>query len=74
MKLGIFLLVFGLILAAIGAVAWQVNVANLVHPYSKEQVQTVQMWDEWAGMLGIGLLVLGGGLALGGIVRMIVKR
>jgi hypothetical protein len=76
MKLGIFLLIFGLLLAAVGVFAWQ---------YAESS-----MWEAIIGHLfgyheqyehavlgkaaGLALTVFGGGLALGGIVRMIVKR
>lgn len=67
MKLGLFLLVFGLLLAAIGLGLWQYGSAGQV------------AWDivHSAGgtaAIGLGIAVFGGGLAIGGIVRMIVKR
>jgi hypothetical protein len=76
MKLGIFLLVFGLLLAAAGVFAWQYAESSMWEAilgeffgYHAEYSQALLVR---AG--GIGLTVLGGGLALGGIVRMIVKR
>lgn len=75
MKLGIFLLIFGLVLAAAGVAAWQYGLdlqsTFLGIPRHGQQAYEQGTMVE-AG--GLGLTVLGGGLAIGGIVRMIVKR
>lgn len=73
-KPGVSMLVWGVILAAIGAVAWQVNLVNLFHPGSTEAMEMIVNSREWVKLVGIALLVIGCGLALGGVVRMIVKR
>ena len=71
MKLGIFLLVFGLILAGFGIAAWMYVDPNIAFWFGgRFSVDEAQMID--AG--GIGIAVIGGGLAVGGIVRMIVRR
>lgn len=62
MKLGIFLLVFGVVLAAAGVAFWQYM---LLHLGSASPIEIA---------VGIGVTVLGGGLVLGGIVRMVLKR
>jgi hypothetical protein len=73
MKLGIFLLVFGLVLAGVGAAIWQFGEGQtstfgiLGSNLSYQENDMIR-----AG--GLGVLVIGGGLAIGGIVRMIVKR
>jgi len=76
MKLGIFLLVFGLLIAAVGVFAWQYAQPSMWGATLGELFGFHEDYEEVvlirAG--GIGLTVFGGGLALGGIVRMIVKR
>jgi hypothetical protein len=67
MKLGLSLLVFGLLVAAIGLGLWQYGSAGQV------------AWDivrsaEGTAAIGLGISVFGGGLAIGGIIRMIIKR
>ncbi|MCD6599543.1 MAG: hypothetical protein J7L19_03115 [Dehalococcoidia bacterium] len=76
MKLGIFLLVFGLFLAALGVFAWQFAQSSMWETvlgeffgYHEEYEQALMLR---AG--GLALTVFGGGIALGGLVRMIVKR
>jgi len=66
MKLGIFLLIFGLLIAAGGAYAWQYYNPTFLgyRPLEAQQFYSA----------GIGGIILGGGLAIGGIIRMIVKR
>lgn len=66
MKLGIFLLIFGLLIAGGGAYAWQYYGPTFLGYRTQEAQQFFS-----AGMAG---MILGGGLAIGGIVRMIVKR
>ncbi len=71
MKLGIFLLVFGLIIAGAGAAAWMyADPDTSLWIGGILNVEEARMVD--AG--GIGAVVIGGGLAIGGIVRMIVKK
>jgi len=72
MKLGIFLLVFGLLIAAVGVSAWQYVEPAMLEAIIGEYSDADLLVLIRAG--GIGLTVFGGGLALGGIVRMIVKR
>lgn len=71
MKLGISMLVFGLLLAGVGVTAWMYADPELsfwgVSQLNIDEAQMVKA-------AGIGVAVLGGGLAIGGIVRMIVKR
>lgn len=69
MKLGIFLLVLGLILAGAGAAVGMYIDPNISFWYGGS-VQEARMMDA----ASLGVMVLGGGLALGGIIRMIVKR
>lgn len=71
MKLGIFLLVFGLVLAGAGAVAW-----TFMDPATASWYAYHGDWytPQAVNSVGVGMMVFGGGLALGGIVRMIVKR
>lgn len=66
MKLGIFLLIIGLLIAGAGAFTWQYYNPNFLGYRTQEAQQFFS--------LGIGSLILGSGLAIGGIVRMIVKR
>lgn len=71
MKLGIFMLVFGLILAGVGVAVFTYADPNasfwLGGHLSVEEARI-------ADAVGIGVAIIGGGLAVGGIVRMIVKR
>jgi hypothetical protein len=75
MKLGIFLLVFGLVLAAAVVVALvfgqDLQSTFLGFPRYGQEAYTQCVEAE---AVGLGLTVLGSGLAIGGIVRMIVKR
>jgi len=66
MKLGVFLLILGLLIAAGGTYAWQYYNPNFLG-YRTEEAQRFFS-------IGIGGMVLGGGLAVGGIIRMIVTR
>lgn len=66
MKLGIFMLVLGLIIAAAGAFLWQ--------SYNPTFLGYRDGDDQMYYAAGIAGMVLGGGLALGGIIRMILKR
>jgi hypothetical protein len=59
-------LILGLIIAAAGAFAWQ-NYDPTFLGYRTEERQLYYS-------IGIGAMVLGGGIAIGGIIRMIVKR
>lgn len=65
MKLGIFLLILGLLIAGAGAYFWQNNSPAFLGYRTHDAQQFFSM--------GIGGMVLGGGLAIGGIIRMIVK-
>jgi uncharacterized membrane protein YciS (DUF1049 family) len=75
MKLGIAMLVIGLLFAAVGLGAWYLA-AN--EPYATAFGYPVDRSEYELLMLiqssGLAGAVFGGGLALGGIVRMIVKR
>jgi len=66
MKLGIFMLVFGLIIAGAGIAAWQYYNPNIFGFREREAQQLVS--------IGLAGMVVGGGLAIGGIIRMIIKR
>ncbi|MBA7596071.1 hypothetical protein ES703_03040 [subsurface metagenome] len=73
MKLGIFMLVFGLIIAGAGITAW-VFAAPYVDYYQGSRLTDVAIDVQLTNACGIGATVIGGGLAIGGIVRIIVKR
>jgi hypothetical protein len=71
MKLGIAFLIIGLILSAIGVALWigaSPNSASLFFGSSNERAAAVDI----AKGAGIGLTIFGGGLAIGGVIRMIV--
>ena len=70
MKLGISMLVVGLIFAGFGVFLWDPgsSARYWLEPYSELQDIALYM------SIGKGLTVFGGGLTIGGIVRMIVKR
>jgi len=71
MKLGIFLLIFGLVLAGVGVASWMYADPEVSFWLGgRFSVEEARMID--AG--GIGVTIIGGGLALGGVIRMIVKR
>jgi len=76
MKLGIFLLIFGLFLAAIGVFAWQYAESSMWEAIIGEFFGYHEQYQQTLGVraAGLGLTVFGGGLALGGMVRMIVKK
>ena len=72
MKLGISMLIVGLLIAGLGIAAWN---------YGSGVTWWSALWSgkdlEEAAMLssiGMGMMVFGGGLSIGGIVRMVVKR
>ncbi len=69
MKLGISLLIFGFFLLGIGVAAWLygADLLSTLEPHSPELTQTPTA-------AGLAVAVLGTGLIIGGIVRMIVKR
>ena len=75
MKLGIFLLIIGLILAGAGIASWQygTDLQSTLLGIPRHGSSDYQL-GEMAAAAGLGVAVLGGGLALGGIIRMIVKR
>ena len=66
MKLGIFLLILGLLIAAGGEYVWQYYSPTFLGYRMQEAQQYISA--------GLGGMVVGGGMAIGGIVRMIVKR
>ena len=71
MKLGTAMLVIGLIVAAGGVFIWQLaSKGGLAGSSVWSLPQDVAMVEA----IGMGLTVLGGGLAIGGIVRMVLKR
>jgi hypothetical protein len=71
MKLGISMLVVGLVLAGLGVFVWQFASGGGLagHPVFSlpQDIATVEA-------IGMGLTVVGGGLSIGGIVRMVIKR
>lgn len=69
MKLGIFLLILGLLLAGAGIAAWTYADPNVSFWFGGS-VEEARMLDA----AGLGVTVVGGGLAIGGIIRMVVKR
>ena len=75
MKLGIFLLILGLLLAGAGIAAWQYgsDLQSTVLGIPRHGASDYEL-GEIAEAAGLGVVVLGGGLAIGGIVRMIFKR
>jgi hypothetical protein len=66
MKLGILLLVLGLLIAGAGAYAWQYSSPTFLGYRTQEAQQFFS--------LGLAGIILGGGLAIGGIIIMILKR
>jgi len=71
MKLGIFMLVVGLLLAGFGFFLW--NYAGAQGPFTSSWFSSYQD-QSMTQAIGMGMTVFGGGLSIGGIVRMIVKR
>jgi hypothetical protein len=71
MKLGISMLVVGLLLAGFGVFLWNFasggGLAGSPLWGLPQDIATIEA-------IGIGVTIFGGGLAIGGIVRMIVKR
>ena len=67
MKTGIIMLIIGLIIAGVGVTAWLFSDSYLSTSPDDETIMLLQ-----AG--GLGAAIIGGGLGLGGIIRMIVKR
>lgn len=65
MKLGIALLIVGLILAAAGGFHW-----GFAHSYETESAWCYP----FCNALGLALMIFGGGLSIGGIIRMVLKR
>ncbi|MBA7578271.1 hypothetical protein ES708_20133 [subsurface metagenome] len=72
MKLGIFLLIFGLLIAGAGTYAWQYYNLNLFDYRPQEAQQFLAMEGLRYLAMGIGGIGLGSGLAFGGIIRMVV--
>jgi len=68
MKLGIAMLLIGLLCAGFGVFLG--NAASSAISYGEAEHEEVFLYESAAW----GLLVFGGGLSIGGIVRMIVKR
>ena len=75
MKLGILFLVLGLVLAGAGVAAWQfgLELQSTFLGFPRHGPQAYGQ-GSMAVAAGLGLTVLGGGLAIGGIVRMIIRR
>ncbi len=71
MKLGISMLVIGLLFAGFGIFLW--NFAGSAGPFTHSWFSTYEA-ASMAKAIGMGVTIFGGGLAIGGIVRMIVKR
>jgi len=68
MKLGIAMLVVGLALAAFGV--FMGSAASSAVSCGEAEYREVALYESAA----YGMLVFGGGLSIGGIVRMILKR
>lgn len=71
MKLGIAMLVIGLIFAGFGFFLW--NFAGSAGPLTSQWFTSYEA-AAMAKAIGMGVTVFGGGLAIGGIVRMIITR
>jgi hypothetical protein len=71
MKLGISMLVIGLLFAGFGFFLW--NYAGAQGPFTSSWFSTYEE-QSMAQAIGMGVTVFGGGLTIGGIVRMVVKR
>ncbi len=75
MKVGFTIFITGIIIAAIGVVFWQYG-----NSYSQSLYDLIESGNtkldiaRVAEASGLGIIVLGGGLAIGGLVRMILKR
>lgn len=70
MKLGISMLVVGLLFAGFGVFLWDPgsSARYMLEPYS--ELRDIALYSS----IGKGLTVFGGGLSIGGIVRMVVKK
>ena len=71
MKLGISMLVVGLLLAGFGFFLW--NFAGAQGPFTSGWFSSYED-QSLAKAIGMGLTVFGGGLSIGGIVRMVIKK
>ena len=71
MKLGISMLVVGLLLAGLGVFLW--NFAGAQGPFTSGWFSSYED-QSLAEAIGMGLTVFGGGLSIGGIVRMVLKK
>ena len=71
MKLGIAMLIIGLLSAGFGFFLW--NFAGSAWLWGSSWFSNYEE-ASMAKAIGMGVTVFGGGLAIGGIVRMIVKR
>ena len=71
MKLGISMLVVGLLFAGFGVFLW--NFAGSQGVFTSGWFTTYEE-QSMAKAIGMGVTIFGGGLTIGGIVRMIVKR
>lgn len=71
MKLGISMLVIGLLFAGFGLFLW--NFAGSQLPFTSGWFSSYED-QSMAKAIGMGLTVFGGGLSIGGIVRMVVKK
>lgn len=69
MKFGLFLLILGLLLAGAATALWMYAEPGLYWQGSRG-------WHEAKSLdaIGIGVMVVGGGIALGGVIRMIIRR
>ena len=77
MKLGLFLFIFGVILLAGGIVFWQFGQefpGMLWGTVGIGRAEYTAMQGYMWSAAGLGVTVLGSGLAIGGIVRMVLKR
>jgi len=81
MKFGIFMLIVGLFFAGLGIFLWDLaSSAVVIVPGGIFDYKITHDWFssyEQASLvraIGIGIAVIGSGLSIGGIVRMIAKR
>jgi len=70
MKLGVFLLVLGAVIAAMGTAVWVMFGGLLGHGPTQQESVLLHIYSS----LGLGGIVLGGALFIAGIIRIISKK